>query len=180
MIDPDETLSAIDAAIAGWSGYDSTVSDDAMRWAPERPAPAAKPRAFWAPAGTPPNLADPRWTEIGEVEIDLSPPLPASLTPRPVAPTLPLTPGEVEVLRRFADDAIRQHEALGRVFQAFARGLLKATKRMHATTAPTVYGDGYLRHRRRCRSCNPAGNPKPLKVNGADYTRRRNRRHRRA
>jgi hypothetical protein len=49
----------------------------------------------------------------------------------------------------------------------------------HARLAPLIYGDTYRRHRRNCCVCNPAGNPRPLKVNGADYARRRKaRRHR--
>ena len=39
MTDPEETLSAIDAAIDGWTGRDYALGDDAMRWAPESPEP---------------------------------------------------------------------------------------------------------------------------------------------
>lgn len=35
------------------------------------------------------------------------------------------------------------------------------------------------KHRRRCRKCHPAGNPRPLPVNGREYARRRRARIRR-
>jgi len=49
----------------------------------------------------------------------------------------------------------------------------------HVSLAPLMYGDDYSRHRRSCRVCNPAGNPKPLKVDGREYARRRKNRRRR-
>lgn len=35
-----DVLADIDAALEGWHGDDSLVSDDAMRWSPEAPDPA--------------------------------------------------------------------------------------------------------------------------------------------
>ena len=138
MTDPDETLSAIDAAIDGWTGYDGAVSPDAMRWAP----------------------------------------LPADhTTTRELS--IALTAEQVEAFRHFAERVKRHHEVMLRAAQRAAKGLLQVVARAHAATAPITYGDDYRKHRRSCRACNPAGNPRSLKVNGADYTRRRkNRRHR--
>lgn len=178
MTDPDDTLSAIDAAIEGWVDRDFSVSDDAMRCAPGPPPTGfahGQGRVYFAPAGTPRDLSDSRWTEVGdalgEVVVDLSPRRPSTLT---------LTPEQVQVFRHFADHMRRQHNAMRRAIQEMAKGVLKVATRAHAVTAPTTYGDDYRRHRRNCRACNPAGNPKPLKVNGADYARRRKNRRRRA
>ncbi|TDD97613.1 hypothetical protein [Actinomadura rubrisoli] len=47
MTDSRETLAAIDTAVDAWSDYDETVSNDAMRWAPEPPVedhPHTQPR----------------------------------------------------------------------------------------------------------------------------------------
>jgi hypothetical protein len=52
-------------------------------------------------------------------------------------------------------------------------------ERAHLRLAPMSYGDEFRRHRRSCGICNPAGNPKPLSVNGADYRRRTRSRRRR-
>lgn len=60
-----------------------------------------------------------------------------------------------------------------------ASEIAKLTVTTHVTYGPVIYGDGHRRHRRTCCMCNPAGNPKPLKVNGADYARRRKNRRRR-
>lgn len=49
----------------------------------------------------------------------------------------------------------------------------------HPVFAPTVYGDGYRQHYRSCCLCNPAGNPKPLPLNGTEYRRRTRSRRRR-
>lgn len=156
MNDPDETLSAIDAAIEGWNGYDGTVSPDAMRWAPEQP------ERQWHGARATLTILDE-----------------AHVLVEPARQSVTLTPEQVETFRRFADHVRRQHEVMRRAFQGFAKNLLKVVARTHATTAPAAYGDDYRRHRRTCRACNPAGNPKPLKVDGREYARRRKNRRRR-
>jgi hypothetical protein len=206
MTDPDENLSAIDAAIEGWNGYDDTVSDDAMRWAPEQPERewrGAEPTltirdevhlisagpVYIAPVGTPPGLNSGEWRQIGwatdaglgidALGIDEPENEPLTWPTGPVSHTMTLTADQVQVFRDFAEHLKRQHAAMVRACQGFGRSLLKTVARAHVMTAPATYGDAYGKHRHRCRSCNPAGNPKPLKVNGADYARRRKNRSRR-
>lgn len=60
----------------------------------------------------------------------------------------------------------------GKAFLAVQRGL-------HRPLAPTIYGDEFRRHRRRCRICNPRGNPLPMKADGREYARRLKARRRR-
>lgn len=209
MTDPEETLSAIDAAIEGWNGYDDSVSDDAMRWAPANPEPewpdveptmtfvdevhhwshAPASGVFMAPRGTMYTNATPdgSWTEIGSTaedwgvlgESDGADEDPPTWPPMPTSQTFTLTPEQVETLRHFTDHIRRQHDTMRRAIQGFAKSLLKVVGRTHATMAPAMYGDGYRRHRRNCRACNPAGNPKPLNVDGREYARRRKNRSRR-
>lgn len=45
--------------------------------------------------------------------------------------------------------------------------------------APCVIGHERQRDRARCRRCNPKGNPRPLAVNGHEYTKRQRARRRR-
>lgn len=156
MTDPDETLSAIDAAIDGWADYDDSVSDDAMRWAPEQP------ERQW-------QGARPTLTFLDEAHILVE----------PARQQVILTPEQIETFRHLADHVKRHHDAMCRAIQGTFKGLMKVVARAHATTAPMTYGDAYRRHRRTCRACNPAGNPKPLKVNGREYARRRKNRRRR-
>lgn len=185
MNDPDETLSAIDAALDGWTTSDRTVSLEAMRWAPEPPDHARDARVSAAPAGTSPNRSG-EWTEIGRATATSRPPagdacdderVPTPPTRREVSMTL--TPEQIETLGRFAEHIRWQRDAIRAVILRTAKSLMTVVARTHAATAPALYGDEYRRHRRTCRACNPAGNPKPLKVNGPDYTRRRRRRRRR-
>lgn len=90
-----------------------------------------------------------------------------------------LTPEQIAALGRVTVHVKRQHDAVRRALVGMAKEFAKVVARAHAATAPIAYGDDYRKHRRSCRACNPAGNPRSLKVNGADYTRRRkNRRHR--
>lgn len=204
MTDPDETLSAIDAAIEGWNGHDGTVSDDAMRWAPEAPERewrGAEPSItitdevhHWGTTGSVFEAStgsvfmgapDGTWTNIGymtddgadlgdlEGGEDNSRVWLRRRVPRTV--TLTVAPD----VSGFVDHVRRQGEVLMRAFGAFATEFAKSVRRSHATLAPLTYGDGYRRHRRTCRACNPAGNPKPLKVDGREYTRRRKNRRRR-
>jgi hypothetical protein len=81
---------------------------------------------------------------------------------------------------RLIGDAMRlQAESLKSAFTSIAKMFKGVVNANHPSLAPAIYGDDYRRHRRACRRCNPAGNPKPLRVNGADYQRRtRSRRHR--
>lgn len=147
----DDTLSAIDAALAGWSDYDGIVSEDAMRWAPEEPAPVITSTAEWTDIG---------WTDTDQRLVDISP--------------------GTAIIGEHTFRAFREAiPSIASTTQVLVVHLEGAARSIHAGTAPLVYGDDYRRHRRGCRFCNPAGNPKPLKVNGADYTRRRKNRRRR-
>ncbi|MEV4672709.1 hypothetical protein AB0K34_13725 [Actinomadura sp. NPDC049382] len=138
MNDPDETLSAIDAAIDGWVGRDFTVSKDAMRVSP----------------GPPPDL--------------------------PVRATVDRV--TCHTIDEWADLCRRIIDAwmgLRPTVKAIGIRLSANVRSAHVSLAPLIYGEDYRRHRRTCRACNPAGNPKPLKVNGREYARRRkNRRSR--
>lgn len=197
MNDPDETLSAIDAAIEGWNGYDGTVSPDAMRWAPEAPEPE------WR--GTEPSITiidevhhwdttrdlfaaasgsvfvgapDGSWTNIGYMtdgDLDLGDLEGGEASSRVwLRRTVPQT-----VTLTVAPDTSGFVEALRLAFGAVATELAKSIRRSHAKLAPLTYGEDYRRHRRTCRDCNPEGNPKPLKVDGREYARRRKNRRRR-
>lgn len=68
---------------------------------------------------------------------------------------------------------------MGRVIAPIMKLFVAQVESIHRQFAPLTSADGYRRHRRRCRICNPAGNPRPLTVNGAEYHRRRSRRRRR-
>jgi hypothetical protein len=61
---------------------------------------------------------------------------------------------------------------VGRAFGAVGKSFKVLAERSHVQIAPRLYGDDYRRHHRICRLCNPAGNPKPLAVNGGEYRRR--------
>lgn len=74
---------------------------------------------------------------------------------------------------------VPQLEQLKQAFAALGRFTRRAVDANHPSFARMTMGDDYRRHRRRCRLCNPAGNPKPLAMNGADYARRRRSRSRR-
>jgi hypothetical protein len=74
---------------------------------------------------------------------------------------------------RVIGDAMRlQAESLKSAFTSIAKMLKEVANANHPSLAPAIYGDDYRRHRRACRRCNPAGNPKPMRVNGAEYQRR--------
>jgi hypothetical protein len=181
MTDPaDQVLASIDETLDGYIAWDPHTSPDAMRWRPDGPA---KPRgyspgrAYLAPAGA---LADgpDAWTELGHVadggfvheERDQA--------------------DHAEAVRRFNDQltvTVRVNfDAMRAAFASLAGAVKRAgvvfgevARRNHPTVARLQYGEDYRRHRRACRICNPAGNPKPLKVNGAEYRRRTRARRRR-
>lgn len=76
--------------------------------------------------------------------------------------------------------------SMAQVARAARRGFVDITgafavvmKSNHVLLAPTIYRDGYRRHRRRCPICNPAGFPKPLAADGHEYRRRTRARRRR-
>ena len=97
---------------------------------------------------------------------------------------LAVEPSEVPRLA-IADALVRMHEqfvVFGELWvEQKVKPLARALKSMqlpHERLAPMMYED-YRRHRIRCALCNPAGNPKPLAVNGAEYRRRTRTRRRR-
>jgi hypothetical protein len=172
----DRVLAAIDEAVDGYITWDPDTSTDAMRWRPEKPTRHAG-RVYLAPEGA---LADgpTGWTELGYT------------TDGGFARTAPVLAEHIEAARHLSDQltvTFRANlDAATRAFASIAgamRQVSGAFKRVidanHPAVAPAIYGDDYRRHRRTCRRCNPAGNPKPMPVNGAEYQRRtRSRRHR--
>jgi hypothetical protein len=73
-------------------------------------------------------------------------------------------------------------QALGQVGESFrllASAMKGAADRTHPAIAPRIYGNQYRKHRRTCRLCNPNAGPPPLRINGAEYARRRKARTRR-
>lgn len=74
------------------------------------------------------------------------------------------------------DDYVLTIAADTRRFEAAMR---RAAVMAHKLGAAWLYHGVERKHRRRCAICNPAGFPAPLKVNGADYQRRRNNRRKR-
>jgi hypothetical protein len=193
MTGPDETLAAIDEAIEGWTGEDYSLSPDAMRWAPEPPEPRTtcwdpppsrtpprtfSPRAgrlYFAPAGTSLNAPINEWTEIGTALAD-------GLEYSMDGPEADQEEGWQSVQESMTTAIVRvraQWEGFVRAVAPLAKQFARASEATHVAVAPNIYGSEYRRHRRGCRVCNPAGNPKPLKVDGADYARRRKNRRRR-
>ena len=156
-MNPDDTLNAIDAALEGWSGYDQVVSPDAMRWAPETPGPSSSGRLTPLSAGAA-TFGDTTYRHINTA------PTPEQLR---------------QATEAFQHIVQRNHAGLLAWMRLVADHVNKAVRSVHIGTAPVAYGGDYRRHRRRCRVCNPAGNPKPLKADGADYRRRRKNRNRR-
>jgi hypothetical protein len=73
----------------------------------------------------------------------------------------------------------RQVESLREAFASLGKMINRSVEHVHTAIAPMHYGDDYRRHRRACRLCNPAGNPPPLLINGAEYRRRTRARRRR-
>ena len=151
MTAPDEALSAIDAALEGWTERDWSVGADAMRWTPT-PNPS--------PQSERPSIR--HRADAGTV-------------------TLTVTP-DAQALVAVVERIVLQWAGIRNAFMATAIALRKHQVSIHIVYAPVMYGDGYRRHRRRCRcrACNPAGNPKPLRVDGREYARRRKNRRRRA
>lgn len=68
---------------------------------------------------------------------------------------------------------IRMLERAQRGLAAAARVLFPEPADFFRRLHQAEHGDRYAQHRRRCRICNPAGNPRPLPINGHEYTRRR-------
>jgi hypothetical protein len=198
----DRVLASIDEAIDGYVSWDPDTSPDAMRWRPDKPAearmgratgtaatprprpdarpPCSPPRAYWAPAGALPGGPE-AWTDLGYVadggfvygEPRLADHVEAA---RRLNDQLTVT------VRADVDAVMAAFASIGRAIKQMGAAFGEVAKRNHPAVARLQYGDDYRRHRRTCRLCNPAGNPKPLAVNGAEYRRRtraRTRRNRR-
>lgn len=84
-----------------------------------------------------------------------------------------------QVMNAFQQVVFPQFTQVQRAFTEIGKALRRTVDANHPTFAPLQYGDDYRRHYRSCRLCNPAGNPKPLPVNGAEYRRRARSRRRR-
>lgn len=155
-MNPDDTLNAIDAALEGWNDYDLSVSPDAMRWAPDEPALDSQELVPISTGGA----------AVGYTVY----------RPSGAAPTPEQMQQSVAAFRHIVQ---RNQAGLLAAMRMVAAHVSKTIRHVHVGTAPLAYGDDYRRHRRRCRFCNPAGNPKPLTVDGADYHRRRKNRNKR-
>lgn len=129
--------------------------------------------------------SDSRWTELGHTAdggFVYARPVPrfnfGGLVPDPETATriahelVRAMTGSVEQMRPAVAEMGLAFGTVGKSFKSLA-------ERSHVQIAPRLYGDDYRRHRRPCRLCNPAGNPKPLTVNGAEYRRRTRARRRR-
>jgi hypothetical protein len=86
---------------------------------------------------------------------------------RALAEGLEWTPTRTQIA-----EIVRALPPVGEILKAYG-------DRDHPRLAVVLYGDDYRRHRRTCRLCNPAGNPKPLPINGVEYRRRTRARRRR-
>jgi hypothetical protein len=157
--DTDRVLASIDEAIDGYVRDDWAVSGDAMRWQPDAPETQQH------------SGGDGEWNTLGV------------LADRGFVRRVSNLSNHMEVARRFdaqITGSVRVNmAAVTQAFAALAHAMkpvvaafAEVAKKNHPQVARLQYGDDYRRHRRACRLCNPAGNPKPLKVNGADYRRR--------
>lgn len=92
--------------------------------------------------------------------------------PDQLADTVPLVSAPVSVsIRIDVAPFLEQMAKVGEALAAFGRPFVLMAHRMEARRGP--------RQHIRCRTCNPAGNPLPLAVSGADYRRRQRARRRR-
>ncbi len=74
-----------------------------------------------------------------------------------------------EAMRRAADVVVRE---LSKTLQPHRDALHRAAMRLSSP-------EDARNHRPRCRACNPHGNPRPLPINGREYSRRRRNRGKR-
>lgn len=175
----DATLAAIDGALEDWG-----TSGDAMRWQPDPDRVICDGgRPFWPE----------RWNvwRHGTYQLAVSyapftefgrPPVlnPAAM---PCADFLRESLlsfarwGEAYILA--ARPLVEAFSAAGEQMLEFGHQLAMATEKAFGIP-PSLLGIGGHEHRTaRCRTCNPAGNPRPLAINGAAYrSRQRNRRKR--
>lgn len=178
----DEILDAIDRAVRDWE-----FSDDAMRWTPEPPKPQSPDtgsRVVDLPAG---HLyvrdETHEWTAIGTVNHDyvLSPPWAVDEDESPVGMwghSQPVTVTFTADMTRFVEAFARLAEQTERSMRTLAAAVKQAwepTRRNVHLLHAQVHPKDHIR----CRECNPCANPPPLKVNGAEYHRRRTSRSRR-
>lgn len=94
------------------------------------------------------------------------------------------TPGEQ--LARITDGMIAWGNAYLAAMTPVVRAFTEAVKPIMQVHFDAVAGIGHTAHRiydprqhRRCHRCNPAGNPRPLAINGAGYRRRQRNRKKR-
>lgn len=71
--------------------------------------------------------------------------------------------GFAQAMRRAAEVAVRE----------FGKTLLPHRDALHRAAMRLSLSEGERGHRPRCRGCNPHGNPRPLSINGREYSRRR-------
>lgn len=177
----DRVLASIDEAIDDYVTWDGD-GDDALSWV----ASPAEPfdEAAWLQDGyvdgEPEDAETPGDMQVvricadmtrGSVEWSNRWPSNWVSGPDPEAPA--------RALRALNDALQPQFEAMKSAVISVGKALQQVVVANHPSFARMTMSDDYQKHRARCRLCNPAGNPTPLKVNGAEYRRRTRARRRR-
>jgi hypothetical protein len=143
---------------------DYAVSDEAMRWAPDEPAPAEEPP--YAPGSVVWSGDALRWATTLSSPHEVFVTAGAhTLALERAATTLSEFAGEVQSAAQAAAGAFGK--AFAPFFTATQAALHKAAHRDDRA------------HHRRCPACNPYGFPKPLAIDGHEYHRRQRRRNKR-
>lgn len=89
--------------------------------------------------------------------------------------TIPDPPGLPTAIPNLSDFVVRIKIDASR----FNSAMQRAAHHLHRIIVGFQLPADRREHRRHCPVCNPRGYPKPLRVNGADYQRRRNNRRKR-
>ena len=170
--DTDRVLASIDDAIDGYVTWDGD-SDDALNWEANPAEPFDE--AAWLQDG----YVDDEGVDGDAQVVTICAEISGFSDEWPNNWTT--SPDPEAVGRAFAaiNRALQpQFEAMKSAVVSIGKAFKLIVDANHPQFALMTYGDDYRWHYRSCRLCNPAGNPKPLKVDGAEYRRRRNRRRR--
>lgn len=200
MSSPDEVLGAIDRALD-----DFAVSDDAMRWTPdpppepeERPARrsgmdgffresfirmlgSSSPFVLEAIVGPDGSVSGWRpvegWTVTDEV---LAPGEAVESEADGVRGLMSMSVLDMQpAVDAFGTLASELAEGVGRALAAAGEAFQPSVDAAHRSRWARSEPRKRRRHRRRCPTCNPGGNPRPLVIDGREYRRRRAARQRR-
>jgi|GEM_PF-4388901 len=161
-----------------------SATEDAVGRIPDEPDPA--PEGLYAPGGV--AWSGGGWPIIRDEPSDALE-WETTVTPTGQAIASALMPTSGELLLIAMPDVEPAVSALSGIFnelrsaaETALEGFGKAFGPFLSTTAREMHRAAYRddrAHYRRCPTCNPAGFPKPLTVNGHEYNRRRRRRSRR-